>query len=135
MTPLEVTGAREGRTPQRSRSRWPMRGCRLLGRLSIASGLMLLALPRAAAELYALPARPSLVRLLGLRDVGVGLMLLEPSTTRLGCTLRAASDSLDFVLIARERAKPTRRAQTVSLRLGGALLLVATAIALRARLD
>lgn len=112
----------------------PEKLTRLLGGLSIASGLALVCTPELAARAYALPRRPELLRALGLRDVCVGLALLAPPTAPLGCTLRSWADALDAGLIANERVHGRRGAFEAGTRVAGALALSALALRLRSRI-
>ncbi|MDB4973231.1 MAG: hypothetical protein JWN48_1572 [Myxococcaceae bacterium] len=64
-------------------------------------------------------------------DVVVGLALLDRESARLGCSLRAASDTFDLLLITREHR---RRGRGGELQLSGALLLVALSVLLHAEL-
>jgi hypothetical protein len=104
-----------------------------VGAASIASGAVLLAAPEAAGELYALPARRTLLRVLGARDVAIGLAMLAPQTARRACRWRALADGLDAVLIASERVRGERALAEVAPRLLGALALSALAARLSAR--
>ena len=67
-----------------------------IGALSIASGL---------ARFYGLPRH--LARALGARDVTIGILMLVPKTAKVATYLRAVSDAVDAVLIARERRDGT----------------------------
>lgn len=106
-------------------------GAQALGMLSITSGLALAFAPRSSAALYALPPHDRLVRTLGARDVAVGLALLSPRVRRLGCAWRAASDALDFGLIASAVLRGERGVVAGGVRLVGAFGLVALSMRLR----
>src|SRR4051812_19709264 len=100
-----------------------------LGVLSVGSGLALAAAPRQFAGLFGLPRRSLLARGLGVRDIAIGLQLLEPDR-RSGLAARAIADLLDFGLILRERR---HRPDTVwnAARLAAALLSAGLASGLR----
>ncbi len=97
----------------------------LIGAASIASGAALIAVPEAAAELYALPRQRTLLRLLGVRDVAIGLAMFSPELAPRACRWRALSDGLDAVLIASERVRGERSLAEVAPRILGALALSA----------
>lgn len=98
--------------------------------LSAASGLGLLCAPRAAGMMLGLPARSRLCRVLGLRDVALGLLMFS-ERSRWGLAGRAASDVVDAVIIAREARRRARNG-TAS-RLAVATLSAVSAAALAAR--
>lgn len=113
----------------------PEPACRMLGSLSIASGLALALASSLASELYGLPRSPPLLRTLGVRDVVVGALLRRSRTARAGCLLRALSDAADLVLIARE-ARARRRSRTLgALRIAAAAALVGLALSRCAHQD
>lgn len=111
------------------------RTSRILGGLSIASGAWLLCAPRSAGRVYGLPLQEPLLRLLGLRDVGVGMLLVRPATAALGCALRAGADLADVGLIAGEISRRPRAPGVSLLRLAGALSLVALSLETGRRLS
>lgn len=103
---------------------------RILGALSIASGLALAAVPTTMAEVYALPHRTRLLRAIGVRDVAIGVALLFRKSASVGCLLRGLSDAVDTGLIASEAVHRRRSASAVALRIAGALAIVASAAGL-----
>lgn len=74
-------------------------GARALGALSAASGMALIAAPRATSQLYGLPPGRLWNRLLGTRDVTIGAALFTDQWRRVGLQARAWSDAFDGVLI------------------------------------
>jgi hypothetical protein len=101
----------------------------LLGALSVGSGLALVAAPHPLAQWFGLPRRSLLARVLGVRDIAIGLRLLERDR-RTGLAARAASDLLDFGLIWRERRHRPDSLWNAA-RLGAALLSAGLAGGLR----
>jgi hypothetical protein len=77
-----------------------------LGALSVGSGLALAAAPQPMAGLFGLPRRSLLARGLGVRDLAIGLRLLDHDRSS-GLAARAVSDLLDAGLIWRERRHRT----------------------------
>jgi hypothetical protein len=74
---------------------------RLLGLLSIVSGGALIFAPLKLAAVYGLPRSVALARLIGLRDIAIGLGILKLHETNAWfVAARGASDALDTVLIA-----------------------------------
>lgn len=108
---------------------------RILGSLSIVSGVWLLCAPRAAGRAYGLPDRESLLRVLGLRDIGVGAVMTVPTTAAIGCALRAGADLVDLGLIVSELRNPSHERGLHLLRLLGALSLVAVSLETGRRLS
>jgi hypothetical protein len=100
-----------------------------LGMFSIQSGVAILVAPRQMARVYALPPRPGLMRLLGVRDIVLGLALLGPRA-RGALKARALADCCDLALISSEAISKTGTTRSVRGRLLGGLLLVAAACAL-----
>jgi hypothetical protein len=101
----------------------------LIGALSAASGLAMLLAPSGLAGSYALPRRPLLVRLLGLRDIAIGLQILGRDQD-VGLRARMLSDLGDFGLILATHASRAR-ARKVKGRLAGALASAVLAGALQ----
>jgi hypothetical protein len=101
------------------------RAARVLGSLSIASGMALALAPRRMARVYGLPAREGLVRTLGARDVLIGAMMMAPRSSAAGCLARAVSDFVDAGMIVSEHRREHARPWLTSLRVAGALGLVA----------
>jgi hypothetical protein len=101
---------------------------RVLGSLSVASGALLLCAPRTMAELYALPRDTKLCRMLGVRDVTIGLLLRRERWATLGFVLRACADGFDASLIADELKRKPPSAREGRLQLTGALGLVCLSV-------
>jgi hypothetical protein len=120
------TNERPGRSGAKERSR-------LLGALSIGSGLVLLVRPRSAGALYGLPSCVRMLRALGARDVAIGWLLISRRTQPLGCTLRGMADAFDLGLITLEAARGPRPGYASALQVLGALSLVALDLTLAAR--
>lgn len=72
----------------------------LLGVLSLGSGIALICAPLAMATVYGLPRYAALARLIGARDVVIGLRLLGSRRAQGAMQARAASDALDALLIS-----------------------------------
>jgi hypothetical protein len=97
----------------------------VLGYLSIASGLAMVCAPTVMARAYGLPRRPMLVRLLGARDVLIGVGLVSETGRRVGRLARAASDSVDVSLIASRSLRSEQHPAITFARVLGGLGLVA----------
>jgi hypothetical protein len=104
-----------------------------MGVLSAASGLLLMAAPRAIGQRYALPPAPLLCRALGLRDLAVGWLLMRRATARNGCAFRALADGSDACLMVMQVVIGRRGARETVIPVLGALALVTMALSLRKR--
>jgi hypothetical protein len=98
----------------------PRLSVRILGTVSLASGIAAIVAPRRMGRLYKMPGRPALVRSIGLRDVMAGALLLKPRSSRAALLLRGMADAVDSAIVASQlvsQAGPPRQ--------GGALAKVA----------
>ena len=76
--------------------------------LSFLGGGALLIAPRMTGALFGLPTEsPTLLRLLGVRDIIIGGMLIS-GAERAGLIARGASDAFDSALIVREAVRGRR---------------------------
>jgi len=111
----------------------PRLSVRMLGTVSVASGIASIVAPRRMAELYKLPRRPTLVRTLGVRDVIVGALLFSPPTTRAALLLRGLADMVDSGIVASQLLFCTRTFQEARGALSGAAMIGALAFELYRR--
>jgi hypothetical protein len=101
-----------------------------LGLFSVACGGAMLAAPRLFGALISLPKSPTLVQILGARDVLIGSALLVPTSRRLALALRSLADTGDGVLIATEISRDRAKAIRGGLSLAVACLSAMTAMRL-----
>ncbi len=73
---------------------------RALGWLSVGIGLAAIAIPGPLMKAIGLGYRPNLGRLLGVRDLVLGMGLLRGQNTAAWCRARGIADALDVALIA-----------------------------------
>lgn len=74
---------------------------RILGWISLAMGLTLLA-PGRAARLFGLGRRPGLMAVIGVRDVAIGLGLLRGRRPAVWLRAQAAADAVDATIVGLE---------------------------------
>lgn len=106
---------------------------RALGWGSVVSGLLLLAAPGPLARLFGLPAAPRTLRLVGARDVALGLGLALAPWRGPWLLARAVSDALDTAWLTRSvRTGAPGEARRAAVAAGGlGLTLVDVAEVLR----
>jgi hypothetical protein len=76
-----------------------------IGVLSALSGAAMVVAPATMCRLYALPERYG--RLIGVRDIAIGVVLLRNPRSALGFAARSISDAIDVALMVGTR-KPGR---------------------------
>ena len=101
---------------------------RVLSSLSITSGALLLCAPHTMADLYGLPDDQRWCRVLGARDVAIGILLRRQSSAKLGMWLRAGSDAFDLAVRRRTMREAPERAHDHRKTLAGALALTALSV-------
>jgi hypothetical protein len=90
-----------------TRPKGPMRSpARVLGWFSIGLGLVELAMPRAMSRAAGMSGSPRLMRAYGLREIGVGIGLLNARDPAPWLWVRVAGDALDMATVSSAFVSP-----------------------------
>ena len=111
-----------------SESTFNSKAARVLSSLSITSGALLLCAPQTMAQLCGLPHDRRMCRVLGARDVAIGVLLRRPGSAKLGMWLRAGSDAFDLTVRHRTMRGAPAAGPDHRKTMAGALALMAISV-------